>query len=52
MGKIKNEKAGAKDEVIGKMIKGGGDRVVDYIWRLGNMAFVKGVVPEMKQRQK
>ena len=28
------------------MIKGGGDRVVDWIWRLCNVAFESGVVPE------
>ena len=28
------------------MIKGGGDRVVDWIWRLCNMAFESGGVPE------
>ena len=28
------------------MIKGTGDRVVDRIWRLCNMAFDSGVVPE------
>ena len=28
------------------MIKGGGGRVVDWIWRLYNMAFESGVVPE------
>ena len=28
------------------MIKGGGNRVVDWIWRLCNMAFESGVVPE------
>ena len=28
------------------MIKGGDDRVVDWIWRLCNMAFESGVVPE------
>ena len=28
------------------MIKGGGDRVVDWIWKLCNMAFESGVVPE------
>ena len=27
------------------MIKGGGDRVVDWIWRLCNVAFESGVVP-------
>ena len=33
--KLKN----GKDEVIGEMINGGGDMVVDWIWRLCNMAF-------------
>ena len=28
------------------MIKGGGDKVVDWIWRLCNMASESGVVPE------
>ena len=28
------------------MIKGGGNRVVDWIWRLCNIAFESGVVPE------
>ena len=28
------------------MIKGGGGRVVDWIWRLFNMAFESGVVAE------
>ena len=28
------------------MIKGGCDRVVDWIWRLCNMAFENGVLPE------
>ena len=28
------------------MIKGVGDRVVEWIWRLCNMAFESGVVPE------
>ena len=44
--KLKNGKAAGKDEITGKMIKGGGDRVVDWIWRLCNMAFENGVVPE------
>ena len=46
VGKLKNEKATGKDEVTGEMIKGGGNRVVDWIWRLCNMAFESGVVPE------
>ena len=46
MGKVKNGKAGGKDEVAGRMIKGGGDRVVDWIWRLFNMAFKSHAVSE------
>ena len=46
VGKLKNGKAAGKDEITGEMIKGGGDRVVDWIWRLCNMAFENGVVPE------
>ena len=34
VGKLKNGKAACKDEITGEMIKGGGDRVVDWIWRL------------------
>ena len=36
MGKLKNEKAAGKDEIKEKMIKGGDDRMVDWIWRLCN----------------
>ena len=46
VGKLKNAKAAGKDEVTGEMIKGRGDRVVDWIWRLCNMAFESGVMPE------
>ena len=46
MGKLKNGKAADKDEVTGEMIKGGGDKVEDCIWRLCNMAFESGFVPE------
>ena len=46
MGKLKNGKATDTDDVTGKTLKGGGDRVVDWIWRLCNMAFESGVVPE------
>ena len=35
-----------KNEITGEMMKGGGDRVVDWIWRLCNMTFESGVVPE------
>ena len=46
MGKLKNGKAAGKDEIIGEMMKGGGDRVLDWIWRLCNMAIESGVLPE------
>ena len=46
MGRLKNGKAAGKDEIIGEMIKGGGDRVMVWIWRLCNMAFESGVVSE------
>ena len=39
VGKLKNGKAAGKDETTGEMIKCGSDRVVDWIWRLCNMAF-------------
>ena len=35
MGKLKNGKAASNNEVIGEMIKGGGNNVVDWvIWLL------------------
>ena len=46
VGKLKNGNAAGKDEIIGGMIKGGGDRVVGWVCRLCNMAFESGVVPE------
>ena len=46
VGKLKNGKAAGKDEITGEMIKGGVDSVVDWIWRLCNMAFESGVVPK------
>ena len=46
VGKLKNGKAEGKDEITGEIIKGGGDRMVDVIWRLCNMDFKNGVVPE------
>ena len=48
VGKLKNGKAAVGDESTGEMIKGGGDRVLDWIWRLCNMAFESGVVPGLK----
>ena len=44
--KLKNGKAAGKDEVTEEMVKGGGDVVVDWIWKLCNMAFESDVVPE------
>ena len=44
--RLKNGKAAGKDEVTEELIKGGGNRVVDWILRLCNMAFESGVVPE------
>ena len=46
VGKVKNRRAADVDEITGEMIKGGGDRVVDWIWRLCNMAFESSVGPE------
>ena len=42
MRKLKNGKAAGKDEVVREMIKGGGNMLVDCIWRLCNMAFDSG----------
>ena len=38
-GKIKNGKNADKDRIAREMKKGGGDKVVDWIWRLCNMGF-------------
>ena len=46
MGKLKNGQAADKDEVTGEMIKGGGDRVVYWIWRLCTTAFECGELCE------
>ena len=46
VGKLKNGKAEDKDEIIGEIIRGEGDRAVDWIWRVCNMAFESGDVPE------
>ena len=44
VGKLKNGKPAGKNEITGDMIKGEGDRVLDWIWRLCNMAFERGLV--------
>ena len=46
VGRLKNGKGTGKDGITEEMIKEGGDRVVDWIWRLYNMPFETGVVPE------
>ena len=46
VGNLENGKAADKDEITGEMVKGGGNRVVDWIQNLCNMAFESGVVPE------
>ena len=45
VGKLKNGKAADKEEVMGEMIKCGGDRVMDWIGRRFNVTFENGVVP-------
>ena len=44
VGKLKNGKVTGKDEITGEMRKGGDERVVDWIWKLCNMAFESGGV--------
>ena len=39
MGKCKRQKDADMDEIMGEMMKSGGDRVVDWIWKLCNMTF-------------
>ena len=46
VGMLKNGKSTGKDEITGEMIKGGGDRVVDWIWKVCNIAFESGAVSE------
>ena len=46
VGKLKKGKATGKDDVTGDMVKGGGDMVVDWVWRICNMTFESVVVPE------
>ena len=41
----KNGKAAGKDKVTEEMVKAGGDMVLDWIWKLCNMAF-ESDVPE------
>ena len=41
VGIFKNGKTAGKDEVTGEMVKGGGDKMVAWVWRLCNIAFEK-----------
>ena len=36
----------SKDDVTGEMIKSGCELLTDWIWKLSNMTFESGVVPE------
>ena len=46
MGKLRNGKVASKDKTTGEIIKGGGKRAVDWIWRVCNIAIKSGFVPE------
>ena len=46
VGKLKNGKSTGKDEITREMIKGGGEKVMVGVWRLYNMAFESGGVPD------
>ena len=46
VGKLKNRNTAGEDEITGEMIKGGGDMVVDWIWRVCNVVYESGVAPE------
>ena len=43
---LKNGKAAGKDEVTGEMVMDGGDTVMEWIWKLCNMAFKISIVTE------
>ena len=42
--KLRNGKAAGKDEVTEEMVKGRSDVMADWIWKLCNMAFERGIV--------
>ena len=46
--KLKNGKTAGKDEVTEEMIKSGGDVVVNWIWKLCNMAFESDVPEDLR----
>ena len=46
VGKLNNRNTVGKDEITGEMLKGGGDRVGEWIWKVCNMEFESGNVPE------
>ena len=43
---MKNGKTAGKDEDTGEIIKSGNELVIDWIWKLCNMAFASSTVPE------
>ena len=49
VGKLKNGEAAGGDEITGEIIKSGSDWVVDWIWRLCNMAFESDFVLEVSR---
>ena len=46
MRNLKNGKAADENEVMGEILNGGDDMVVDWIWRMCSMVVESGVVPE------
>ena len=48
MGKLKNGKTAGKDEITGEMVKAGGGWVMDWIWRLCNMALENVVLEDWR----
>ena len=47
MGKVKSGKAAGRDKVTGEMIKGWGELVITWISKLCNVAFERGIMPEV-----
>ena len=46
VGKLKNGMVVAKDGIKGDTIKNGGELGIDWTWRLCNIAFENGLIPE------
>ena len=45
-GELRNMKVASKDEVTGEMVTGGGEMMLDWIWKFCNIGFESGVVFE------